>query len=389
MLLIIAFAGCVPGGNTDPDGEEPYEEPPKVYYQEAFTGREQGLNYAEGQRPVAVMIDNNLAGGSQMAWPQKGLSKADAVFEMETEGGITRMMGLFRDWNNMTITGPIRSARDQFVQMMMPYGSLYVHDGGSVYAKDLLYNRFDWTPFDLTPNKGITFRDYNAIPGTAQEHTEYVSGQLIADAINKENSTIDAYNREPPHLFNWVKYDEPARVLEGVDVSKIEFYFSASYAAEINYDRSANKYTKTHKYLPKGTSYTLVDAENGGNPVEFDNVFVLWTEITRYPDSNAPSGFSPLSKVSLSWGGVGYYFNGGKMEKVRWMKGTPLEMLRIVSLDGTETDVEINIGTSYICFVGLDYFGTFKLDGERVDVAGDYKDIGDIDISAGDGEVDD
>ena len=103
---------------------------------------------------------------------------------------------------------------------------------------------------------------------------------------------------------------------------------------------------------------------------------MLWTQIERYPDG-------VLSKVDLAWGGVGYYFNGGKVEKVRWMKGDPNEPLRIVTLDGTETNVEINVGTSYVAMVDLDYFGTFAMNGEVVDVAGDYRPVEEIEIIEG------
>ena len=99
--------------------------------------------------------------------------------------------------------------------------------------------------------------------------------------------------------------------------------------------------------------------------MEFDNVFVLWTQISRYPDGI-------LSNVSLNFGGVGYYFNSGRMEKVRWIKGGANDPLKIVTLDGTETEIEINPGKSYIAVVSLDYFGTFSLDGELVDAYGDY-----------------
>lgn len=362
LTMMFVFTGCV-----RPDDDDVEVEPtPKVYYQNPFTGEEQSIDYPVGQRPVAVMVDNIMSGSaSENAWPQSGLSKADIIFEMETEGGITRYMALFRDWTKMPVVGPIRSARDQLVQMMLPYSCLYVHDGGSTYAKAMLYDVYHYEDRDLTPNKGIAFRDYNAIPGTNTEHTEYTSGQLINEAIESGKYDLNVYE-EPVNVFNWVKYDEPARVLDGIDVDTIEWRFSNSYGAKMTYDATTGKYTKDHINLNSGFSRTLVDAGENRTPVEFDNVFVLWTQVERYPDKI-------LSNFSFSWGGVGYYFNGGKVEKVRWLKGLAHEPLKIVSLDGTETEVEINVGKSYVTFVSLDYFGAFAMNGELVDVAGDYK----------------
>lgn len=366
-LTLSMLTAC---GGSGSKTEEPEAEPtptPKVWHQNPLTGEEQSFDYPYGIRPVAVMVNNIMSRDTyQSAWPQSGLSQADVIFEMETEGGITRYMALFRDYSKMPVVGPIRSARDQFVQMMFPYSCLYVHDGASTYAKQLL-KTYEYENRDLYPNKNIAFRDYTEYNKglKAFEHTEFTSGQLITAAVESGKYDID-YKEEPVNMFNWVKYDEPARVLDGVDATTIEWHFSSSYAAKMTYDPASGKYTKDHINLASGFSKPMIDAGNNGTNVEFDNILLLWTQIERYPDGI-------LSDVDLAWGGVGYYFNGGKVEKVRWLKGLPHEPLRIVSLDGTETDVEINVGKSYIAMVDLDYFGTYSIDGQIVDVAGDYK----------------
>ena len=64
-----------------------------MWHQNPLTGEEKSFDYPEGQRPVAVMVNNIMSANSyQSAWPQSGLSQADVIFEMETEGGITRYM---------------------------------------------------------------------------------------------------------------------------------------------------------------------------------------------------------------------------------------------------------------------------------------------------------
>ena len=71
------------------------------------------------------------------------------------------------------------------------------------------------------------------------------------------------------------------------------------------------------------------------------------------------------------------------------MKGQPYEKLRIVSLDGTETDVLINTGKSYVAFVDLDYFGAYLMDGVAVDSAGDYKPVEEMPVEEGVESTDD
>ena len=94
-LVAGSLTACVKGTeNKEPEEETPSTtvvgEAPKVYYQNPLNGEEQELDYPWGQRPVAVMVNNIMANSVQTAWPQRGLSDADIIFEMETEGGITR-----------------------------------------------------------------------------------------------------------------------------------------------------------------------------------------------------------------------------------------------------------------------------------------------------------
>ena len=54
------------------------------------------------------------------------------LFEIKVEGGITRFMALFTDYNNIPDIGPVRSARDQFFRLVLPWQPLYVHIGQSL-----------------------------------------------------------------------------------------------------------------------------------------------------------------------------------------------------------------------------------------------------------------
>ena len=105
---MLSFTAC---GSDNPaaDGEN----------SENIVVEEREYNYITGeslsgnentQRPVAVMIDN-----SKYAQPQYGTSDADIIYEMVTEGGITRLMAVYDTIDHIQRVGPVRSARDQFV----------------------------------------------------------------------------------------------------------------------------------------------------------------------------------------------------------------------------------------------------------------------------------
>ena len=110
--------------------EQPEGPPPEV---NLVTGEALADGLAAGTRPVAIMINNIRA-----CLPQRGIGSADAIFEMETEGGITRMMALFADPAAIPAVGPVRSARDQHLQFALPLNAVFVHIGSSIYAQNLL-----------------------------------------------------------------------------------------------------------------------------------------------------------------------------------------------------------------------------------------------------------
>lgn len=75
------------------------------------------------RRPVAVMINNHME-----ARPQSGLNQADIVYEAVTESGITRYMAIYWSQGPNKI-GPIRSARQYFLEWLSPFDPIYIHDG--------------------------------------------------------------------------------------------------------------------------------------------------------------------------------------------------------------------------------------------------------------------
>ena len=65
---------------------------------------------------------------------QSGLQDAYIVYEMIVEGGITRMMALFKDQNTSRI-GPVRSSRHYYLDYALENDAIYVHFGWSPQAQ--------------------------------------------------------------------------------------------------------------------------------------------------------------------------------------------------------------------------------------------------------------
>ena len=74
------------------------------------------------------MINNHKA-----ARPQSGLQEAYIVYEFMVEGGITRMMALYRD-NASAKIGSVRSSRHYYLDYVLENDAMYFHWGGSPQA---------------------------------------------------------------------------------------------------------------------------------------------------------------------------------------------------------------------------------------------------------------
>lgn len=82
------------------------------------------------KRPIAVMIDNNVGNSSHV-----GLQDAYISYEIIVEGGLTRIMALYKD-KDMSQIGPIRSSRHYFLDYALESDAIYSHFGWSPYAEN-------------------------------------------------------------------------------------------------------------------------------------------------------------------------------------------------------------------------------------------------------------
>lgn len=338
LALVIAmgtFAACGGDGGEVPlddssDVSEPQVQELKI---NLLTGEEAAPGYDPMLRPTAIMVNNYAK-----ALPQRGIGDAEIMYEMVTEAGITRLMCVYSDYEEMPYVGPIRSARDQMVQLVIPMGMIYLHVGESIYARQML-DYYGWGVHEIDFKYYSNYLWFDADrhnSGISTEHCWFVNGEAIANAAEKAGIITEAERKIP--LFNFVPYDEEQRVLTDGDSTSISVRFASGYVS--GFDYRDGRYYKTYN----GAAH--IDA-NDGTQVSFDNVFVLFTTIENYPGTM-------LANISYSFGGAGYYFNGGRYEKIRWLKGVATESLRIVDMGGNEIDVEINPGNSYIAVVSLD-----------------------------------
>ena len=235
------------------------------------------VNVNSKTRPYAVMINNNHA-----AWPQCGLEDAYIVYEMIAEGGITRMMALFKD-KYPTKIGSVRSARHYFIDYAEENDAIYIHWGGSPQAYSRIRKGID--DLDGQTISSVFFRDKSL--GRASEHTGFVNLEKAKAYAEEKGYTRDT---QKDLLLNYSADEIDLSTNTGASAAddvtlKYSYYHTTSYeydsenkvykrsmSGKANVDLQTGKqYTAKNIIVYKVSNYTLNDGSNKGRQ-ELENI---------------------------------------------------------------------------------------------------------------------
>jgi len=280
-----------------------------------------------GKRPIAVSV-NNIG----QSWPQYGISQADYILEIETEGGITRLMCLFSDTREVPMIGSVRSLRDQFVEALFPLDPIIVHIGTSVFA-DKVIMEYNYKTLDGGNYASAIWTDRARAASYSSEHTKFTGGSAIEKGIASAKIMTDSFSNIS--AFNFIDPSAEKIVPSTGKASTVKYSFSSGYDGDFRYDAESGKYFKWQRGLAQ------VDAGNDRKQLEFDNVFLLFADISLYPGQD-----KGLVDVKYEKGGEGYYFSQGSYEKITWRKDDYPSNFIFTKADGTE--LEVNVGKTHM-----------------------------------------
>ena len=280
-------------------------------------------------RPYAVVINNNHS-----AWPQCGLQDAYIVYEMIAEGGITRMLALYKDQNTAKI-GSIRSARHYFIDYALENDAIFVHWGGSPQAYNRLYSIDSMDGIALEGS--VFFRDKTL--KRDYEHTGFTSMENVKEYAEKRGYTRDT-NRDL--LLNYSADEINMSEKEGAEpATTVEIEYSYYHTTSYEYDaenkvykrsmsdkanvdlETGEQYTAKNIIIYKVRNYTLNDGENKGRQ-ELDNV----------------------------GSGTGYFITGGYVVPIIWDKSSDDAQTVYKYTNGEE--IVVNDGNTYIQICPID-----------------------------------
>ena len=244
------------------------------------------------KRPIAVMIDNNVGNNAHV-----GLQDAYLTYEIIVEGGLTRIMAIFKDVNTSVI-GPVRSSRHYFLDYALESDAIYAHYGWSTFAQN------DIRALGVNNINGLYDNGYYRNYNIAAPHNVFTS---IEDLYNVAGSKGYSTTSDNYSLLNYtpddVNFDATSDLLTA---NTISMTYSYSQVRSYTYD-STNRY-----YLRYMNNSPHTDRDSGVQ-YHYKNIIIMKVN-NRTLDSY---GRQDLDTVGS---GEGYYITNGYAIPITWSK---------------------------------------------------------------------
>ena len=302
-------------------------------------------------RIVGVMVNNICNSARQNARPQRGLSAAPVLIESKVEGNISRLCALYSGAEGIPEVGPLRSGRDQFLQLIMPWQALYYHDGESVFCTQYV-SQWDYAGLNIggkgyfnTPtHPQVTHRDPRG-GVVAYEHTEFTSGSEIRQAA--QNAGIDLTYDYDATFFPFADYRTGETVLlDGCPGGRdVTVRHSANYQSAFHYSDPDQVYRMEMYSARTGRFEAAVDELNS-QQLAFENLLVCFAPIAAYPGDSGD-----VQQVQYIAGGEAFYFTRGRVRPCQWSKLAPDLPLEVTD---NGQPVTFNRGRTYLAIVDED-----------------------------------
>ena len=319
LLCLFIITGCK--NNNVIENKENENKTEEVKEEIKEEKKVQVIDLDSKTRPVAVMINN-----IKVAQPyQTGLNDAYIVYELIVEGGITRMMALFKDKDTSQI-GTIRSSRHNYLDYVLENDAIYVHFGGSDKALAEIPS------FGINNLNGMAHNFYwrdKSLP-VSSEHTVYSSMERINKEIAKRGyrTTTDTTS-----LLKYSADEIDLSKMEGATkADKVKIVYSNVQTNEFIYDEETKLYTRKSNGTVRKDYIT-------GKPFTTKNIITY--QVENYTMDSY--GRQDLKNVGS---GEGYYISSGYAVKITWQKDSRSGKTTYKYLDGTE--LVVNDGNTYI-----------------------------------------
>ncbi|MCD7722654.1 MAG: DUF3048 domain-containing protein [Clostridiales bacterium] len=341
IILIAAIVGIYFGLNLNKDNTQNAEtessqvattqntQAENVEVVNPLTGESDFSESALNTRYLSVVVENSAA-----ARPQYNMDSADIVFEVEVEGGITRMLWVYADMSSLpSQVGPVRSARPVLVELSELFDSVFVHYGGSHSAGNYV------GAYDIISNDSVDDIDgmsvsscFKRTSDKSSPHNAALLGSSIVSSIENQGYSTDKSSSVTQLSF----YDELTAVSDAACSSVSVTISSVTDTHTLTYDSESGLYTNVSDY---------------GTSVSFSNIIVLYANTSYVSTSSYTYCLYTLTS------GSGKLISGGAAQDITWdMSGNVLTLT-----DSSGQEVKLNKGTSWVAVASANNGGSVSV----------------------------
>ena len=282
------------------------------------------------RRPAAVMINNIEA-----CLPHWGLSHAGVYYEAPVEGGISRIMAIFEDYDNVERIGSVRSCRNYFIFYASGFQAVYVHYGQSAYAVPYLELP---QVNNLSGLAGYGDQIFYRTTDRNPPHNAYISGQGIREGIQICGYS-DSYSEDYDGHYNFAPADSPELLEEG---RRAETVIPGGYDYNepvFTYDPESGLYYRSQFGEPH------IDEETQ-EQLAVKNILIQNSSWDYYESGG-------YLNIHQDTPGTGIFITNGKAVDVTWHKNDPWGPTLYFASQGRE--ITLNQGKTWV-FIVLDTY---------------------------------
>lgn len=274
-------------------------------------------------RPIAFMIDNNI-GEAKHA----GLQDSYINYEIIVEGGLTRIMAIYKD-NNVKLIGPIRSARHYFLDYALENDAIYAHYGWSPQAEN------DIKELKVDNINGITDpTPYRRDEKSIAPHNVFTNISYIKDYLDKKNYSNTSSTWK---LLNISANEISLGESESLSAKKAIISYSENEYRTYAYDEVNKYYIRSQNGKPHLDRLT-------NEQLHYKNIIVLKIENETIDNE----GRQTLNNIGS---GEGYYITNGSYRKINWSKESRISKTNLTYTNGSA--VTLNDGNTFVQIVPI------------------------------------
>lgn len=304
------------------------------------------------KRPLAVMIDNNIGNN-----PHAGLQESYLNYEIIVEGGLTRIMAIFKD-KAVSLIGPVRSSRHYFLDYALESNCIYTHYGWSTYAqndiKSLGVNNinglYDDDPFWREKNIAAPHNVFTTV-SKIYDYATKKNYDTTTDKWKLLNYTTDEVALDTPIETKTITNEETGKK-EKVEVKNPALLTANSVSIPYSYQ-------EVRSYTYDATQKVYLRFMNGKAHMDkATNAQLHYKNIIIQKVSNHQLDSYGRQDLDTTGSGEGYYITNGYALPIIWTKSSRSAKTIYTYSDGSK--VKINDGNTFIQIMPSTYSPTIE-----------------------------